>query len=312
MQPPRVVLCFMAKKYTVKKRKKIKTWLRRAMFFVVLPAYFALLVILGATLFTMMLCNAPANAVEIAGYVCGGIVLIVSIIICFAVIPLCRARQAKDDIKSYDFTPYDATDKEETFESIVPDEKYIFDAAPFDEDSDVTLNSEEAVLNYISQYDPANLISAEQLGLIGDFNPYFSARLKGDGNVWNMLAQKRVKGGKTEVTFSIVYTATFTREGLTVNGKLFPFKDLSAYVDACFTGFANSARVFIVCGEEYLASFAVGGRIAAVLKKFGIALKNQEIFDYILSDPERAFRRIGLRRKLNKVKFTSFAKPKCT
>ncbi|MDE7379671.1 MAG: hypothetical protein K2N14_01340 [Clostridia bacterium] len=293
----------MPKNFKIKKRKKTKTWLRKTLLCIMLPSYIALLIAIGVILFTMMLCGAEQKTVEIAVYICIAVMLMVSFGI-LDLIPHFRAKQAKIDLSNYDFNPYTPTDGEEVFEYVVPLEKYVFTAEPFDEDSDVELDSDDALTTYLSQYNPNNLLEMEQLGSVGSFAPFFTLYMNDNGESRSpvMIANKRVKGSLTEFTISYKYSAVFSEEGLTLNDEFFPYDKVAAQVDAYFFEFAVSARVIVICGDKCIASFAVGTKIAAVLKKYGISIDNPEMLEYILNDPDRAFRQIGLQGKLRKLK----------
>jgi hypothetical protein len=217
-----------------------------------------------------------------------------------------RAKQAKCDIKNYDFTPYTPGDGEEKFSFSSPMEKYYFTASPFDENESITLTGGKAIVEYFRQFTPDRFLGVEYLGETGEFVPFFISDFTGkdwntgDNSVYTMT--KTIDGDRLLLTVTAEYSLSFSGDGVTVGEKHFNYSDVLARADAQFTGYSSAARIYMLCSDELMASFAIGGRIVSVLKKYKINLENNGLIDYIMSNPDNAFRQIAMHKHLRKIK----------
>lgn len=292
----------MAKKYFVKKRASVRTPLRRQCN-ILIALYILFVLVCGAVCFIPMLFPDNETAVYITVVCMALLFLAGSLALCFILLPVLRVKQAKLDIANYDFTPVTPDECEGTFENVLPIERYYFDAAPFDEDEKITLNGGEALGEYLAQYDLNGYKGMEFLGRTGEFTPFYLFDFSANENNTAFVAEKKMmENGQLQMTLYAAYSLSFTPEGITANGKSYSYSEVKAMCDAMFTGFASSARIFILLGEDMNASFAIGGKIMALLDKYGVRLENREVADYIMNDPPRAFRQIALQTKLRKLK----------
>lgn len=300
----------MAKKFRTVKRKKLKTWLAKAMNRVLLPAYAAGLTVLIATLLLLIALDLSSLVYAIATAVFLVLLFSSSFVIIFVIIPRCRAKQALIDLKNYDFTPHAITDRE-TFTFCAQTQKYYYTLSPFDNDEGtVELADGDSADGYFSQFAPERLIKYEELRIVGEFNPFevyvFFGNIFLGGSV-----EKRIEGDFVTVTVTERYDLIFESDGAHLGDKIFPYSSMQAYVLAYFVQDEARAtvRLNLLLGdgesdETYAASFAFGTRIAAIVDRYKIPVENRKEFDYILSDPKEAFRMVGLKRKL-KIKSTT-------
>ena len=291
----------MAKNFKIKKQKKVKTWLSKIMFRVVLPAFLGGLAVVMGIIFLLLALNLPETVYVVATAVYFVLLFTSAGVIIFVVIPRCRAAQALRDLENYDFTPYEPKETE-TFTFFRQTEKYYFTPSPFDDDEGVVpLADGVAADNYFSQFAPERFKQYELLGVRGEFIPFvvYDFNMK---NFFGGSAEKRTEGEFVTVTVTEHYDLTFENDGVHFAGNVFPYARMQADVLAYFVNreAQTSARLTLLLddeetGEEYLASFAFGTRIAAIIDKHKIAVANREVFDRILADPQAAFRTIGLK-----------------
>lgn len=272
------------------------------MLYKVLPAYFAFLAVAFATIFTIVSCNLPEIVYEIAAILFIALLLVVSYSIILVVIPLCRAKQAMLDLKDYDFSPY-TPEETETFSQTVRTEKYYFTPSPFDDDEGVIeLKSGEAAEDYFSQFSIDRLQCFEELHANGELVPFNVFDITND--YFEGTVEKRREGEYITVTVTEKPTVTFAPDGIHLGEKIFAYEQCEAHIFAEFVNLYTHASVSvnIVLSDDCAASFAFGTRIMSIIDKHKITVKDRELADFILADPERAFRLIGLKRKISKNK----------
>jgi hypothetical protein len=210
------------------------------------------------------------------------------------------------DIKNYDFSPYTPTDSDEKFNFSSPMERYYFTLSPFDEEESVTLTGSKAISNYFKQFTRERFLGVEYLGETGEFVPFFISDFTakkwdtGENSVYTMT--KKIEGDRLIVTATAVFDLTFEKDGVKVGDKYYDYSHVLARADAQFTGYSSAARIYMLCSDELMASFAIGGRIVSLLKKHKISLENNKLIDYIMSNPNNAFKQIALHKKLKKIK----------
>ena len=291
----------MAESFKIKKRKKVTTWLRKTMLYGVLPAYLSILVVCGVFIFGFMVSSLPARVVEIVFYVCIGILIAVTFTVP-VIIPLCRVKQALLDMENYDFSHYSPKETE-TFSLTLTTEKYYFTPSPFDDDEGIIeLSGGKAADDYFSQFAPDRLQLVENLQDNGTFMPFYIFDV--NNNYFHGSVEKRKEDGCVTVTVTEKPEITFDADGVHLGGQTFPYETCEAIVYAGFVQpYARaSAGVYVILNEETAAVFAFGTRIMSIIDKHKIPVKNRETADFILTDPEKAFRRIGLRGKLKNSK----------
>ncbi|MDE6691720.1 MAG: hypothetical protein K2K04_07095 [Clostridia bacterium] len=291
----------MAKRFKIK-RKAPKTWLRKTLLCKVLPAYFAFLFITFTVTIGLLLGKVSENVLMIAAFLYFGLLLVVSYSIILVVIPLCRAKQAMLDLENHDFSHYTPKDTE-TFSHVSQTEKYYFTPSPFDDDEGVIeFSSGKAADDYFSQFAPERLTCVEELRSSGEYIPFTVFDFNDE--YFNGTVEKRNEGEYVTVTVTEKPEITFAPDGVHLGEKIFAYEECEAYVFAEFVqAYARtSVSVNIVLGDDCAASFAFGTRIMSIIDKHKITVKDRELADFILSDPERAFRLLGLKRKISKNK----------
>jgi hypothetical protein len=198
------------------------------------------------------------------------------------------------------------TDEEEKFNYSSPMERYYFTLSPFDEAESVTLTGGKAIVEYFKQFTPERFLGVEYLGKTGEFVPFFISDFTskewntGDNSVYTMT--KTIDGDKLILTVTAEYNLSFASDGITVGEKHFDYSNVLARADAQFTGFSSAARIYMLCSDELMASFALGGRIVSLLKKYKISMENYSLIDYIMANPDYAFRQIALHKRLKNIK----------
>lgn len=291
----------MTKNFEIKKKKKVKSWLSRTMLFKVLPAYLAFVAVLFGVLIALLLYNLSETSYKVAVIVLIALFAAASVIL-FAIIPFCRAKQAMLDFENYDFSPY-TPEEIETFSHTFQTEKYYFTPSPFDDDEGtIELTCGKAADDYFSQFAPERLKCVEELRAIGEFMPFNIFDF--DDEYFNGTVEKRNEGGYVTVTVTEKPEITFTPDGVHFGGKVFTYEQCETYVFAEFIQpYASvSVSATIILSDVCAVSFAFGTRIMGVIDKHKIVVHDRELADFILSDPERAFRLLGLKRKISKNK----------
>lgn len=292
----------MPKNFEIKKKKKIKSWLSKTMLYKVLPAYLAFLSVTAGTVFALLAFNLPAIVYAVTDVVFIALLVIAAILICAVIIPRCRARQAMLDFENYDFSPHTA-EETETFSQELQTEKYYFTPSPFDDDEGIIeLTSSKAADDYFSQFAPERLKCVEQLRASGEFIPFNIFDFNDE--YFNGTAEKRREGEYVTVTVTEKPEITFAPDGVHIGEQVFTYEQREAYIFAEFVQpYARvSVSVNIILSDEFAVSFAFGTRIMSIINKHRIFVQNQELADFILSDPARAFKLIGLKRKISKNK----------
>lgn len=292
----------MAKNFKIIKQKRVVTWLRKAMLYVTIPLYLSLIAVVGAVILTLALCKIDGGIFDTVTACLGGFIALLSLAVAFIVIPLCRAKQALLDMKNYDFSPC-TPNETETFSHKMQTEKYYFTPSPFDDDEGITeLKSGKAVDDYFSQFAPERLKIVEELRIYGEFIP-FTVIYYGD-DYFQGTVEKRKEGEYITVTVTETAAVSFLSDGVHCGEKVFPYGQCEAIVYAGFVQpYASAAvGVYLILSDECAANFAFGARIMSVIDKHGISVKNPETANYILADPKKAFKKIGLRGRLKNLK----------
>lgn len=268
----------------------------------VLPAYLTFLIIASIVLAILLLCKTPQNVLQIASGLYLFLLLAVSYIVVLLIIPLCRAKQAMLDLKNYDFSPYTPVDTE-TFSQSAQTERYYFTPSPFDDDEGIVqLSGGKAAEDYFSQFAPERLKCVEELRSSGELSPFTVFDFNDEYFIGTV--EKRNEGEYVTVTVTENPEITFATDGVHIGENRFDYEQCEAYIVAGFVPpYARvSASVNIFLSDDCAASFAFGTRIMSIIDRHKIAVRNRELADFILSDPERAFRLLGLKGKISKNK----------
>ncbi len=228
----------------------------------------------------------------------------------FGVIPALKRAQAKDDYARHDFSPYNSSAETERFTCAVPILNYRFTPSPFDTpeiSENMLFKDADELKEYLSQFRHERLVSEREYRNEDDFPPFTIGRFFGDGAADgnNVRVEKRIEDGLAVLDVYDVYTAEFSDDGIAVGEKLYPYETVEANV---VTGFGHNTQYRVVVriiveldGNQFLL-FDFCTRIAAVIGRFGIKVRNRDMFDYILADPGRAFVQTALQLGLRKLR----------
>ncbi len=233
-----------------------------------------------------------------------GLTLASSAIMIFIVIPALKKAQAKRDFARYDFAPYTPAESE-TFECEYHLCRYTAAASPFDEDASIEYKTEEEAKDYISQHFSQELIRFDEYYNGAEKSPFFIAFYFASKNSPTLRIDKKTDGERTTLDITEKHRATFTKEGIEVNGTVYSYSLSDAEVLAGFnkdTDFYVNVRLLISLEDEGYLSFELSRRIAEVVKFFGIKVNNPETLKYILDDPAHAFEQTALQLGLRKLK----------
>lgn len=292
----------MAKTFEIKRKKKVKSWLSKTLLYKVLPAYLAFLAVSSGTVLTLSAFNLPQIVYEIIAFAFVALLIVVALLIILLIIPLCRAKQAMLDFKDYDFSPY-TPEETETFSYSVQTEKYYFTPSPFDDDEGIIeLSGGKAADDYFSQFAPERLKRVEELRASGEFMPFNVFDFNDE--YFNGTVEKRNEGEYVTVTVTEKPEITFAPDGVHLGEKIFKYEQCEAYIFAEFVQpyACTSVSANIILSEDCAVSFAFGTRIMSIIDKHEIAVNNRELAEFILSNPERAFRLLGKNGKISKNK----------
>lgn len=227
---------------------------------------------------------------DVLDYYAGIIVpsFIALILLLLAFLPLCRVKQAKISLQNYDFSYCPVEDCKLSYSNRVLSEKLFCSASPFDTDEIVTLKGEE-VDAYLEQFCNENVYSVEIFNR-DEFQPFEVIDY-----VYEIKKTTDGKGG-IEVTLSAVHTVEFHEDGITANGLFYPYEKVKALFYAYFSvdkGVNAAINFYLSEEEDIIASFALSGKILAVADRFGIEIEDRATADYVMRNPEKAFKKLA-------------------
>lgn len=300
----------MKRGYFIKKAKFNNNALRKQCLYILLPCYLAFVFALAGGYIGVLLSKPGESVLTAVGLAFLGAFLFVSLAVAFVIIPCLRARKAVSDLKNYDFSPHAATD-EEKFESSVRLYNYYLNASPF-ETGDLKLEIEgEGRLNeYLEQYRADGVLGMAYTTPRDAFLPlfYFDMCNKADDGA-RFLIEKREENDRVILSVTQFFAVTFTPDGISVSGRLYPYDEAVGSVDARFNQSEASAspRLFLLFPDGFAISFALSSRIMSIADRYSIKIDDREIADFILSDPVRAFKTIGFKRTPERIKKAAMA-----
>ena len=231
---------------------------------------------------------------------------VVLCLLLIATLPLLKIKQAKIDLKNYDFSYPDPEECQLSFKSCIPLEKIYSIAGPFDADETVTLRGEE-VDKYMEQIHRENVISVELIGKDFDFQQFSVIDPTDKNNLFEI--KKEMKGDNGfEITLSSVHSVEFTKEGIWANGLFYPYDKVKAvfsafchsYIDVMwhFNNCVCADVTFFLGEDKLITNFALSGNILAIADRFNIEIENRNVADYIVNNPEQAFKQLALKGKI--------------
>ena len=222
-----------------------------------------------------------------------------------ATLPLLKVKQAKIDLRNYDFSHHNPEECQLSFKSCIPLEKIYCIAGPFDDDETVDFRGAE-VDRYMEQINKENIVSVELLDKDFDFHQFGVIDVTDKNNLFQIKKEKN--GNSLEITLNAVNSVEFTNEGITANGVFYPYDKVKAefnafchsYIDVMwhFDNCICADVTFSLGSDELYTNFALSGNILAIADKFNIEIENRNIADYIISNPERAFKQLALKGKI--------------
>jgi len=217
-----------------------------------------------------------------------------ALVILLFIMPKMRIKQAQEDIKNYDFTPYTANGEKENFYNEIPIEIHCFYSSNhFDEqDNEFAVDNKNAIKDYLDNFPQESRLKVVYLDPFNEFLKLYTFGTENNIGKLHYLVNKKTEGELTEVLITEQHEVTFTENGLKIGDVLYSYKKITATAEATFT-FNIYARIMLDCGNGIGASFAISPKIIAVLDKFGMAINDRFIADFILADPAFAFDKIA-------------------
>lgn len=291
-----------------KREKKIKTTYKKRI--TVLLALYCLSICLCYLPLLPIVMLVPREAASIAagiGFSCFfALFLGISAVLLFVAVPALKRAQAREDFARYDFTPYISEDPREVFECAHPVCRYELASSLFDSDERTELTGVQALKSYLAQLGAEGYIACKPAEPLPYPDPFFIGYFGDEGDdVKSFGIKKRICGDRNIVDVSQICRAAFTQDGVTADGRTYPYDEVYARVTAQFghaTDYAVSVRLVLMFAGRCVLSFAFSGRIAAIVHRFRIPIDDRETFDYVLKNPERAFEQTALQLTLHKLK----------
>ncbi|MDE6373799.1 MAG: hypothetical protein K2L72_04795 [Clostridia bacterium] len=257
---------------------------------IVMPVYFcfAVLCVVGCIVVEAVSDNQTVTGIT-AGVLCA-LLIAVTLILFLAVLPKLQIKQARLDIKNYDFTPYVADGKEETFYCETVVQINCYNPFPFnEEDAQKTFKGWQRVEHYLNGLAEVNRLNKIiHLDAYNEFIPLYTYGT----NEPKFIVGTQTDNEQTTVTVAEQQKIIFTDDGVKIDDWLFGYKRVIATAEASFS-FKTYARIMLDCGNGIGASLAISPRILAVLDKFGVTVNDRFIADFILADPSFAFDKIA-------------------
>lgn len=280
-----------------KRSKNKRTWFLNAFYRVCLPVYLGTAVLLAAAFLLILEFSQPELPVAYAlASICYGYLLFMPVIFALFIMPRMRAKQATLDLAKYNFSPCDG-DGDISFEAVLPAVTYYYAADPFDKDECVTLYGRSAAetlaCTLADRYIVCDEVDQNQ------FLPFFYNDNTSDERHTVYEIEKRVEGDILKLKIARHCKLSFTRDGIVAGQSLFKYESITAECGLWYDKQGVQARVAFDM-DELTASFAVGTKIYATIKKFGIKVDNGEVLEFIMADPGKAFKAVAKTLSLKK------------
>ena len=107
---------------------------------------------------------------------------------------------------------------------------------------------------------------------------------------------------RTRIEVTEMQTLAFSAQGMTVNGVLFPWQDVSAQVDTANHLMLAKINVYFSAAERAGAQVKLDKDLAQLIGQFGVAIENRPVYDYIVSHKKEAVLQILKRGTIKKIK----------
>lgn len=254
-----------------------------------LAIYVAAILILPIIVFVLLSIGIPKNVAQTLAEVTVYIWLLVifggAVAVVFFTLPYLRKRQALRDMKEYDFTQCDIGE-EERFFSEHPEEEYVFKEGVFDTDGEAEFDDYAKAGEYLAQFGYDNLI-------------YYGATNKINGKISDLRFEKhklkaicKTGNGRTTVTFYLVNELILKADGSAViNGN--ELKAFTAVIIAEFKEINAVVRIALCDEDKCFGDMKFSARAIAALRAYNIEIANNELCDFILKSPEKAFKKMA-------------------
>lgn len=215
--------------------------------------------------------------------------LVASILIAFVILPQLNAWQSGKDLEKYDFSDHEVAD-EEIFVSEVKSVWHLA-ADPFDKSENITFENSEAAVTFLKSCSQ-RITALEETDDFADVSIYTNNETLDPKAEITFVIHKEPNEDEVVLTVTERIKAVFLPDGLVVAGKKFTYGEVETFFRATLLNGVRTEVAMVV--GTFLLNFALSGRIAAIIKKYGIKTDNDQTIDFILKDPRKAFRKIAL------------------
>lgn len=280
----------MHNKLKIIKRKRELSPARKISLFIILPIFLTIVI----ALITAVIVCASSGAfteeqLEIIAICTIFPLLVASILIAFVILPQLNAWQSGKDLEKYDFSEHEVQD-EEIFVSETQSVWHLA-ADPFDKTEDITFENSEAAVTFLKSCSQ-RITAFEETDNFADVSIYTNNETLDPQAEITFLIHKELSETKVILTVTERIEAVFLPDGLVVAGKKFAYGEVETFFRATLLNGVRTEVAMVV--GTFLLNFALSGRIAAIIKKYGIKTDNDQTIDFILKDPRKAFRKIAL------------------
>ena len=279
----------MHNKIKIIRRKRTLSPARKISLFIILPIFLTIVI----ALITAVVVCASSGAftdeqLDIIAICTIFPLLVASILIAFVILPQLNAWQSGKDLEKYDFSDHEVAD-EEIFVSEVKSVWHLA-ADPFDKSENITFENSEAAVTFLKSCSQ-RITALEETDDFADVSIYINRATLDPQAEITFVIHKEPNEHEVVLTATERIKAVFLPDGRVVADKKFAYGEVKAFFRATLLNGVR-AEVQMVAGA-FLLNFALSGRIAAIIKKYGIKTDNDQTIDFILQDPRKAFRKIA-------------------
>ncbi len=280
----------MHNKIKIIRRKRTLSPARKISLFIILPIFLTIVI----ALITAVVVCASSGAftdeqLDIIAICTIFPLLVASILIAFVILPQLNAWQSGKDLEKYDFSDHEVAD-EEIFVSEVKSVWHLA-ADPFDKSENITFENSEAAVTFLKSCSQ-RITALEETDDFADVSIYTNNETLDPKAEITFVIHKEPNEDEVVLTVTERIKAVFLPDGLVVAGKKFTYGEVETFFRATLLNGVRTEVAMVV--GTFLLNFALSGRIAAIIKKYGIKTDNDQTIDFILKDPRKAFRKIAL------------------
>lgn len=227
-------------------------------------------------------------------------------IVCPALLPTIRRKEAKTEAAKYDFRERQDNDETEyRYEYAVTCGTYYVESPPFAElkQESATGKGAVALRQALTEIlgDNTKVTPHPEESVI--YPPFFLKDFSENIRFVSFeIERKPYKNGKDIVSVTERQQLTFGEKGILVSDVLFPYEEITAKIET-----ANPlmrVRVFLTIrlNDDLYACILLDQQILHIVKKYHISIENRDVLDYILADTEDSFRQILKYGKVKRIK----------